>query len=68
MPRDASQPDSRLQIATPEEIQRLSKDPYSGEHAGRVVEQLKNPRYIRSLGGVGFEDYEIGRASCRERV
>lgn len=66
LPRDTSQPDSRLQIATPEEIQRLSKDPYSGEHAGRVVEQLKNPRYIRSLGGVGFEAAVVGNPDAEE--
>lgn len=66
LPRDTSQPDNRLQIATPEEIQRLSKDPYSGEHAGRVVEQLKNPRYIRSLGGVGFEAAVVGNPDAEE--
>lgn len=66
LPRDISQPDNRLRIATPEEIQRLSKDPYSGEHAGRVVEQLKNPRYIRSLGGVGFEAAVVGNPDAEE--
>ena len=66
LPRDTSQPDNQLQIATPEEIQRLSKDPYSGEHAGRVVEQLKNPRYIRSLGGVAFEAAVVGNPDAEE--
>lgn len=66
LPRDTSQPDSRLQIATSEEIQELSRDPYSGEHAGRVVEQLKNPRYIRSLGGVGFEAAVVGNPDAEE--
>lgn len=66
LPRDTSQPDNQLQIATPEEIQRLSKDPYSGEHSGRVVEQLKNPRYIRSLGGVAFEAAVVGNPDAEE--
>ena len=66
LPRDTSQPDNQLQIATPEEIQRLSKDPYSGEHAGRAVEQLKNPRYIRSLGGVAFEAAVVGNPDAEE--
>ena len=66
LPIDTSQSDNRLRIATPEEIQRLSKDPYSGEHAGRVVEQLKNPRYIRSLGGVGFEAAVVGNPDAEE--
>ena len=44
-----------IQIATPEDIRRLSKDPYSPEHMNKIVEQVKNPRYIRGLGGVGIE-------------
>lgn len=49
-----------IQIATPEEMRRLSKEPYSSEHMDKIVEQVKNPRYIRGLGGVGIEVALIG--------
>ena len=51
-----AQPHDRVQIATVGDIQKLATEPYADEnHIKHVVEQLKNPRYIRSLGGVGFE-------------
>lgn len=49
-----------IQIATPEDIRRLSEDPYSPEHMNKIVEQVENPRYIRGLGGVGIEVTLIG--------
>lgn len=49
-----------IQIATPEDMRRLSEDPYSPEHINKIVEQVKNPRYIRGLGGVGIEVALIG--------
>lgn len=49
-----------IQIATPEDIRRLSEDPYSPEHMNKIVEQVENPRYIRGLGGVGIEAVLIG--------
>ena len=49
-----------IQIATPEEMRRLSKEPYSSEYMDKIVEQVKNPRYIRGLGGVGIEVALIG--------
>ena len=49
-----------IQIATPEDMRRLSEDPYGPEHMNKIVEQVKNPRYIRGLGGVGIEVALIG--------
>ena len=49
-----------IQIAAPEDMRRLSEDPYSPEHINKIVEQVKNPRYIRGLGGVGIEVALIG--------
>lgn len=53
-----------IQIATPEDMRRLSKDPYSLEHMNKIVEQVKNPRYIRGLGGVGVETAIIGNVGA----
>ena len=53
-----------IQIATPEEIRRLSEEPYSPEHINKIVEQMKNPRYIRGLGGVGIETAIIGNVGA----
>ena len=53
-----------IQIATPEDVRRLSKEPYNSEHMNRIVEQVKNPRYIRGLGGVGIEAAIIGNVSA----
>ena len=53
-----------IQIATPEDMRRLSKEPYSSEHMNKIVEQVKNPRYIRGLGGVGIETAIIGNVGA----
>ena len=53
-----------IQIATPEDVRRLSKEPYSPEHMNKIVEQVKNPRYIRGLGGVGIEIVLIGNVDA----
>ena len=54
-----------IQIATPEDMRRLSKDDlYSPEHMNKIVEQVKNPRYIRGLGGVGIETAIIGNVGA----
>lgn len=53
-----------IQIATPEEIRRLSKEPYGSDHMNKIVEQVKNPRYIRGLGGVGIEVAMIGNVGA----
>mgnify|MGYP000896028674 CR=1 FL=1 len=53
-----------IQIATPEDMRRLSKEPYNSEYMNRIVEQVKNPRYIRGLGGVGIETAIIGNVGA----
>ena len=42
-----------IQIATPEDMRRLSKNPYSPEPMNKIVGQMEKARYIRGLGGVG---------------
>ena len=49
-----------IQIATPEDMRRLSKNPYSPEHMNKIVGQMEKARYIRGLGGVGVEVALIG--------
>ena len=54
-----------MQIATPEDMRRLSKDDlYSPEHMNKIVEQMKKPRYIRGLGGIGIETAMIGNVGA----
>lgn len=48
-------PNDKIQIATVEDVQRLTGEPYSKENVERTIEQLENPRYIRSKGRVGIE-------------
>lgn len=51
--------DSKLgdvrQIATADDMQRMSTESYTEDRITAVIEQVRHPRYIRSLGGVGFE-------------
>ena len=49
-----------IQIATPEDMRRLSKDPYGPEHMNKIVGQMEKARYVRGLGGVGIEVALIG--------
>lgn len=62
---DTHQPKS-IEVATPEEIRSLSKEPYNPDHMSRVAEQMSNPRYVRSLGGLGVELAVIGNPDADE--
>lgn len=45
----------KVEIATVDDVRRLSTEPYTADRIASVVGQLERTRCIRSLGGVGLE-------------
>lgn len=56
VPHEGGQPARRTTLATADELRQLSVEPYKDqERVAATIEELQRLRYIRSLGGVGFE-------------
>lgn len=56
VPHEGGQPARRTTLATADELRQLSVEPYKDqERVAAAIEELQRLRYIRSLGGVGFE-------------
>ena len=63
-----SNDDKIIQIS-PERIEELEVNPWldiNKDQKEKVIEQLRNPRYIRGLGGVGIEVAIIGDPNAEE--
>lgn len=61
--------DGRIIQISPERIKELEANPWldiNKDQKEKVIEQLRNPRYIRGLGGVGIEIALIGDPSAEE--
>lgn len=61
--------DGKITQISPERIKELEVNPWLDINKGqkeKVIEQLRNPRYIRGLGGVGIEVALIGDPSAEE--
>lgn len=61
--------DGRIIQISPERIEELEANPWldiNKDQKEKAIEQLKNPRYIRGLGGVGIEVALIGDPSAEE--
>ena len=61
--------DGRIIQISPERIEELEANPWldiNKDQKEKAIEQLKNPRYIRGLGGVGIEVALIGDPSAGE--
>ena len=61
--------DGRIIQISPERIKELEANPWldiNKDQKEKVIEQLRNPRYIRGLGGVGIEVALIGDPSAEE--
>ena len=61
--------DGKIIQISPERIKELEVNPWldiNKDQKEKVIEQLRNPRYIRGLGGVGIEVALIGDPSAEE--
>ena len=61
--------DGKIIQISPERIKELEVNPWldiNKDQKEKVIEQLRNPRYIRGLGGVGIEVALIGDPSAGE--
>ena len=66
---DYGQPGDRLQVATADDVVQLSTEPYRDkDYVDTIVDQMRSPRYIRSLGGVGVEAVIINGSADTGRV
>lgn len=61
--------DGKITQISPERIEELEVNPWldiNKDQKEKVIEQLKDPRYIRGLGGVGIEVAIIGDPNAEE--
>ena len=61
--------DGKITQISPERIKELEVNPWldiNKDQKEKVIEQLRNPRYIRGLGGVGIEVAIIGDPNAEE--
>ena len=61
--------DGKIIQISPERIEELEVNPWldiNKDQKEKVIEQLRNPRYIRGLGGVGIEVAIIGDPNAEE--
>lgn len=61
--------DGKIIQISPERIKELEVNPWldiNKDQKEKVIEQLKDPRYIRGLGGIGIEVAIIGDPNAEE--
>lgn len=61
--------DGKIIQISPERMKELEVNPWldiNKDQKEKVIEQLKNPRYIRGLGGIGFEAAVFGDIDAEE--
>ena len=61
--------DGKIIQISPERMEELEVNPWvdvNSDRKERVIEQLKDPRYIRGLGGIGIEVAIIGDPNAEE--
>ena len=61
--------DGKIIQISPERIKELEVNPWldiNKDQKEKVIEQLRNPRYIRGLGGIGFEAAVFGDIDAEE--
>ena len=61
--------DGKIIQISPERIEELEVNPWldiNKDQKEKVIEQLRNPRYIRGLGGIGIEVAVFGNLNAKE--
>lgn len=61
--------DGKIIQISPERIEELEVNPWldiNKDQKEKNIEQLRNPRYIRGLGGIGFEAAVVGNLNAKK--